>query len=160
MSERRKQTAFLKKLLDKEDTEQRRRLQEELFKAEENEKCVRSAMSAVALIGLLSLCGLCYEAVLLRDFFRNPSYVLTRLFLYLALGSGIGWVVFLAFWSWYRALTNRLYEHCRRLLVSLSETRVSIHPPKECLTIGHDSVPEHDTTIVARATAAPLSKAV
>lgn len=159
MSERQKQAAFLKSLLEKEDTEQRRLLREEVFKTEQNEKCIRSAMAGVAWIALLSLCGLCYEAVFVADFFQNRSHFLTRVFGYLALGSIICWVTFMGYWLWHRAVANRLYEDCRRLLVSVSEPRVSIHPPQECHTMGHCGVPEHDTTVVTRPAEVPATEA-
>jgi hypothetical protein len=159
MSERQKQIAFLKELLERRDTEQRWRLQEEIFKAEQNEKCVRSAMSGVGVIVLLCLCGLCYEAIFVTDFFQNPTHLLTRVFGYLGFGSAICWVVFLGCWFWYRALTNRLYADCRRLLVSLSEPRISIQSAKDCLTIGHDNVPNQDISVVSPPPEVPLSEA-
>ncbi len=158
MSERQKQTAFLKKLLDKEESGQRERLQEEIFQAEQNEKCVRSAMTGVGVVALLCVCGLCYEAILAADLFQDTTYLLTRLFGYLGLGSLICWVVFLGSWAWYRALTNRLYEDCRRLLTSRFEKHGSSHRTQDCLSIGHELAPDQNASVLSHQSHWPMSE--
>ncbi|MBN2508298.1 MAG: hypothetical protein JXQ71_16585 [Verrucomicrobia bacterium] len=145
MSERQKQTVFLKRLLQREATEQQRQLQHSIARAEHDERCVSSAMRLVGVIGLLAFCGLGYEAVLVEDFFVNPSHLLTRLFGYVALGSALCWTAFLGYWLWHRALTNRLYEEGRRLLISRADITPAIVLMPDFSTSHEDTVPLQDT---------------
>ena len=118
MSEYQKQRAFLKALILEEDTEQHRLLQERILNAERDERCINRAMRLVAVMGLFSIAGIGYLAVLLPDFFENSSHFLIRAFSALALGSLICFVVFLGLWLWHRALVNRALEDGRRCILT------------------------------------------
>lgn len=122
MTEREKQTTFLKKLLRQRICEYAKLLEDRIIEAEQNEKCVSKAMRLVVLLGVVSMTGLCYEAVFVDDFFTNPGHLLTRLFGYLFFASAVCTLGFVVYWLWYRALSNRLYEECRRLVMSEPET--------------------------------------
>jgi hypothetical protein len=123
MSEHQKQTAFLKALILEEDTEEHRHLEERIHKAERDERCVNRAMRLVGVLGLLSIAGLGYLAVLLPGFFDNSSHFLIKTFCALALGSSICFVVFLGLWLWQRALVNRALEDGRRCILSEHQQR-------------------------------------
>jgi hypothetical protein len=145
MNERQKQTVFLKRLLQKEESEQQLRLQNQIARAERDEKCVCSAMKLVGVMGLLAFCGLCYEAIFVEDFFMNPTHLMTRLLGYLGLGSLICWVMFVGYWLWHRALTNRLYEEGRRVLIARVEQGPAVMLLPDCPTTSEDNVPQQDT---------------
>ncbi len=145
MSERQKQTVFLKRLLQNEESEQQQELQQRIAQAERDERCVRTAMHLVAVIGLLSISGICYEAVFVEDFFQNPTHLLTRVLAYLGLGSLISWVMFLGYYLWHRALTNRYCEECRRLLMTAQQHAVVQMEPSSCSETTQWVVSKEDT---------------
>lgn len=144
MSERHKQTAFLKRLLQRETSAQERALRERIVQAERDEKCVRTAMQLVGVTGLLCACGICYEAIFLADFFTNPAHVLTRFLSYMGCGSFLCWVVFLGYWWWHRALTNRLCEEGRRSLEAKADPATTFLHVVECSASSPDPVPKQD----------------
>ena len=118
MSERQKQKDFLKALICSEDTHELRDLEARINKAEHDEKCVRCAMALVGLMELFAASGFCYSAVLLPEFFQNSTPFLVKFFCALALGSGICLAVFVGYWFWYRHLSNRLFDECRRIVLA------------------------------------------
>ncbi len=117
MTERQKQAAFLKVLLAREASDERLQWLEQINRAERDEKRIKAAMGLVVLGGLLCGSGLGYEAVLVPDFFQNPSHLGTRFFGDLGFACVICWVLFFVYWLWHRALTNRLLADCRQLLL-------------------------------------------
>lgn len=157
MSERQKQTVFLKRLLQGASSEQRLQLQRQIAHAEEDERSVRLAMNLVGMLALLAAAGLCYSAVFVDDFFTNPTHLLTRLLGYLGLGSTLCWMMFLGYWLWHRALTNRLYEEGRRWLIATAEHSTTTFRLKDCLTRTESSVPKPDSHLTEHPL--PLSKA-
>lgn len=127
MRERQKETAFLRGLIRLEDTEAGRRLQERITKAECDEKCIRRALFVVALVGLLSLSGLCYSAVFLQDFFQNSSHLVIKFFSASGLGSLLCFGGFLFYWIRYRRASNHLHGECRRFVMGFLE--LHFHAP-------------------------------
>lgn len=124
MSERKKQTEFLKGLLGFAGSSARQELHERIIKAEHDEKCVRSALILVGLVGLFSVSGLGYSAVLLPEFFDSSTPLLVKLFCALGLGSVICIMVFLGCWLWYRSIANRLHDECRQRVMESLEKRM------------------------------------
>jgi hypothetical protein len=128
MSERQKQTAFLKTLMGFEDSEQRRILHERIMKAERDERCLRRALFLVSLFGFVCLCGLGYASVLLPEFFSNHSHRLTRLLCALGLGSLFCFVSFLGYWIWHRSVLDGLHDECRGVVANLMLARAQPNP--------------------------------
>ncbi len=118
MSERKKQSAFLQALMMQEESEPRRELQTRMAKAERHEWCMGLALCLVGLLVAFSILGLGYSAVLAEGFFREPSHLSRVVFGVLGLGSVICFVTFMAFWFWYRHLSNQANEECRRFLLA------------------------------------------
>jgi len=125
MTERQKETKFLKSLILCDDSEQGRRLQQGIKKAEEDERCIRCAVYLVGVLALLCLSGLGYSAVLVPQFNRFSSHISTHVFCIIGLGSVICLIIFLGYLFWYRAVSNRVYEECRRFLRPLLESRIN-----------------------------------
>jgi len=119
MSEREKQARFLKELMRTEPCDELLAIQAQIHKVERDERCIRSALWLVLILGLLSGAGLGYCAVFLQDFFQNATPTLVKVFCALGLACGICLVGFLGFWFWTRGICNRLYEDCRNLIISL-----------------------------------------
>ena len=124
MSEHRKQSEFLKKLVLHDDSVANRSLCDRLTAAERNERCLMLACRLVGLIALVALGGIGYSAVLLPEFFDNTTHVVLRFFSALGLGSALCFLVFLGLWFWYRAHTNRIHDECRRVITAMLEARM------------------------------------
>src|SRR5947209_8371234 len=103
MSERQKETKFLKTLILCDDSDQGRQLQDKIKSAEKDERCVRCAVFLVGLLALLSLSGLGYSAVFVPQIARFSSHIATRIFCATGLGSVICMGLFVGYWFWYRA---------------------------------------------------------
>jgi len=121
MSEREKQTRFLKELIRSENREELRELQTRITQAERDERCMRSALWLMFVLVLISAAGLGYSAVFVREFFDNTTPVIVKIFTALVMASSMCLVGFLGFWFWTRAICNRLYEECRNLIISLHQ---------------------------------------
>src|SRR5688572_23728300 len=101
MTERQRQIAFLKSLL-KDNSEECNRLRERINKAEHDEKCIRRALFLMVIVGVFSIVGLGYSAVLLPEFFDNATPFLVKIFCALGLGSLLCMIIFGTCWLWYR----------------------------------------------------------
>ena len=121
MSEREKQTRFLKELIRTEDREELQELQARITQAERDERCIRSAVWLMFVLVLISGAGLGYSAVFVREFFDNTTPLVVKVFTALVMASFMCLVGFLGFWFWTRAICNRLYDECRNLIISLHQ---------------------------------------
>ena len=128
MTERQKETKFIKNLILCEDSDQGRRLQERIKNAEKDEKCIRCAVYLVLVLTLLSVTGLGYSVVLVPSIARFSTHLATRVCCAVGLGSLICLAIFLGYWFWYRAMSNRVYEECRRFLRAALEGRLKQSP--------------------------------
>jgi len=127
MTERDKQTDFLMRLLVLADCKGDD-LQARIQQAQHDENSVRFAFILVALIGGFALAGLGYCAVLHPDFLNNSAPTLVKIFCAVALGCLICMLVFLACWLWYRNVSNKVYEECRKRVLDAIHTRLKSHP--------------------------------
>ena len=82
-------------------------------------------LAALGVLALLCLSGLGYSAVLVPQFNRFSSHISTHVFCIIGLGSVICLIIFLGYLFWYRAVSNRVYEECRRFLRPLLESRIN-----------------------------------
>ncbi len=128
MTERQKQAAFVKALLQRGETEEQHRLHELLIRAERDERHIRRAMVLMGVLGMMCFTGLGYDATFRRDFFCNPTHPITHVLGCLGLASLISLLFFLGYWLWRRALSNRLLEDCRRLLLKALAAPASLIP--------------------------------
>ena len=124
MSEHRKQSEFLKKMVMIDDNLAHRALCDRLAAAERNERCLLLACRLVGLIAAVALAGIGYSAVLLPEFFDNATHIVLRFFSALSLGSALCFFVFLGLWFWYRSHTNRVHDECRRVITAMWESRL------------------------------------
>src|SRR4051812_47810079 len=131
MSNRQKETAFLKLLLFHLGEDQTGMLGEPLAAAERDERCSWRALWLSLVLGGLSVAGLCYSVVFLPDFFRNSfmqnwSLPAIKLFSIIGLGSFISSAAFYPCWLWYRQTLHRRHAECRRFLGMLLEARSEV----------------------------------
>ncbi len=129
MSQRQKESRFIKSLILCDDSSQCHLLQEKITKAEKDEKCMRGAVWLVLIMGMLSVSGLGYSAVFVPEIARFSSHISTRIFCVLTLTSIICLAVFVVVWWGYRSTTNRVYEECRRFVHGLMESKLKGVPP-------------------------------
>src|SRR2546430_165606 len=122
MSERQKQTQFLRELIRSHDSDHCRELQVRIANAEQNERCVGSAVRLALLLGLLAALGLGYSAVLVPEFFQSTTPVAVQVFGALLLTSGICFFSFMALSYWYRAASNAIYNEGRTFIISLQKS--------------------------------------
>lgn len=122
MSERQRDTAFLRKVIRYDDTAERHKLEEGIALDQRNERCIRRAICVVGLLSALALAGLCYLAIFLPDFFRNKSHLAIKVFAALGLGSLICLPVFLSYWGICRRKLGARRDECRRLATRLLES--------------------------------------
>jgi hypothetical protein len=115
MTERERQSEFLRRLL-KDETQECRRLRERLQQAEQNEHSIRRALLLMVVIAVFAMVGLGYSAVLLPEFFDNATPFLVKLFCALGLGSVLCMVLFGACWLYYRNTSNQVNSDCRNYL--------------------------------------------
>lgn len=123
MSEYKKQSAFLKKLMLIEDSAENRALLDRLCQVERSEKCLQYACRLVGLIALLGLAGFGYAAVLLPQFFDNSTHFVIRLCSAVGLGSCLCFAIFLALWYSYRRIANRIHSESRLVILRALSAR-------------------------------------
>ena len=116
MTERQRQTEFLKELIEAEDCDVCKDLQARIFKAEADEHCIRSAMSRAVTLALLSLLGLGYAIVLAPENVNSGSTFTVKVLTVLFLASSICLVGFIGFLHSCRRVTNQLYNECRQFI--------------------------------------------
>src|ERR1043165_6222204 len=128
MSEHQRDTAFLRQCILYDDTGQRHNLEKSITQLQRNERCVRRAVSLMALLLALAMVGLCYSAVVLADHPQNISgfmtQLVTKVLRALALGSLVCMVAFTGLGMIYRKELDQRREECRRLAAKLLETRL------------------------------------
>jgi hypothetical protein len=115
MTERERQAEFLKSLLTG-NTDECNRLRQRLRQAQHDEHCIRRALILMVLVGVVSIVGLGYCAVLLPEFFDNATPLLVKVFCALGLGSLICMTIFGGCWLFYRKASNQVNEDCRHFI--------------------------------------------
>jgi hypothetical protein len=130
MTERQKDTAFLRHCIAYEDTAERHKLEETIAQLQRDERCIRRAAWLMALLAGLAMAGLCYVAVLLPDSSLNMSQFATqfiiKIFCALGVGSLLCLVAFLGFGVVRRKESDSRRAECRRLATKLMESRLGL----------------------------------
>jgi hypothetical protein len=125
VTERERQARFLEALL-KDGTGEAKRLKERILQAQHDEHCIRRALVLMVLVGIFSIIGLGYSAVLLPHFFDNATPLLVKVFCALGLGSLICMLIFGVCWLWYRKASNEINEACRDYIVNELKGREAV----------------------------------
>jgi hypothetical protein len=118
MSEREKQSEFLKALICRDDSGACKIIREKIHHAERQERCMRRMIFLVIVLILLSLACLCYTTLFWPEVFRDPSQLLVKFSCSVGLASFICLIAFSGYWLWCRWLLNGLYHECRRLIIT------------------------------------------
>ena len=128
MNEHQKQTEFLRQCLLYADTGERHKLEENITQLLRNERCLRRAVSVMALLVALAIAGIGYSAIFLTDNPQSMSQTVTqfggRIFCALGLGSLISLLAFVGLGAANRNQLDQRREDCRRLAAKLLESRL------------------------------------
>ena len=124
MSERQKQSDFIKHLLGCDDCLEHRELQERLAASEKDERCLRQACRLVIVVTMLALAVLGYLTVIpVQEPNARIAQIAHNCFQVLALGSGMCLGVFVALVFWQRSLSRRLYDEGRHIITAQVQNR-------------------------------------
>ena len=128
MSDRQRQTEFLRKCLLYDDSSECHTLTERIRQLQHKERCVRRAVWLMILLGALAFAGLGYLAVFLDDFPRNmPGFMtrfVTQVCCVLGLSSLICIPAFVGLEVVYRMELDKRREECQCLATKLLESRL------------------------------------
>jgi len=145
MNEHQRQTAFLRHLIALDDTDERRKLDEGIAQVQRDGRCVKRATALMALLTALGAVGLGYGVVLQENF----PYGKSRFFLNLLCALGLAAVICLLFFGAllmvYRRKLNGLREDCRRLVLTVLESRLGKSSTSPSLAV----TPRRSETTVA-----------
>ena len=135
MNDHQKETAFLRKCIRFDDTEERHRLEERIAQITRDEHIVRRAVWLMALLAALAIAGLGYAAIFIAEYPLNVSQFNTRIVVkaLFALGTGSLFCLFgyLILGVVLRQEHDRRRDDCRRLALKLLEARLGqpVDPP-------------------------------
>jgi hypothetical protein len=124
MNEQQNEAELLIRVIAFDDTDECRRLEEEIAKVQRDERCVQRAASFVAVFGALIAAFLGYEAVFEQNFLIGQYPFAIRLMYELGLASLICLAAFACLWMTYRMRLSRLRKECGPLVTKLPESPV------------------------------------
>jgi hypothetical protein len=124
MSEDQRETAFLRRLILYDGSDERRKLDQSIAQIKRDQRCVQRMAWMIALLLVLTLTGLAYGAIWDNNFPYNLSEVVFRVLCEVLLASLICLVGFAGFFMVHRSKLNRLREDCRRLVERFLESRL------------------------------------
>jgi hypothetical protein len=124
MSEHQIETAFLRRVILYEDSDERRKLERSIAQVQQDERCVQRLAWAIGLFPMLALAAVVYGAFLQENFPYNVSNAVLNVFGGLVLASLICLVAFGGLLTVYRRKLNRLRQECRQLITRLLESHV------------------------------------
>ena len=121
MSEHQRETAFLRRVVLYDESDECRKLETDVARAEQDERCVQRVASVTALFPMLALAGMAYGAILPYD---SRSELVIRVLCEVGLAALICLVIFASLLAVFRMKLNRLREECRQLITR----RLESHP--------------------------------
>jgi hypothetical protein len=124
MNEHQRETAFLRRLITFDDTDERHKLEQRMGEAQREERCVKRIAWLMALLGGLGLAGLGYGTLFAERFSYGESRLVWEILCILGLASLISLGGMACFLISCRLKLNGLREECRRLVTRLLESRL------------------------------------
>ena len=122
MNEHQRETAFLKRLIGYDNTDERRELERTIAQLQRDERCVRRVALASALCAALGMAGLAYGTILGVNLPYDEARFIAAAFCSIALASLICLASFVGLLALYRRKLNKLREACRRLITRFLES--------------------------------------
>lgn len=116
MSDRKRETEFLKWLIGFGESEKCESLRGQFLKVEREEYHVRRAITLMSVLMLMAGSGLCYAAVFVPNWLGRGFPWMVRIFCALGLSAGISFVVCWGCWWKQRIKSNALRSDCREFI--------------------------------------------
>lgn len=116
MTEHQRDTAFLRRLIHLEDTDERRRLDKGIGLVQRDQRCIQRAMFLLSLFAALGALVFAYGVVLEENFPHGRYYLFVRIVGEVGLALLVSNLALLILWTIYRSKLNRLREECRHLV--------------------------------------------
>ncbi len=123
MSERERNTDFLRRIILFAAPEEHRKLQADISHVRRKQHSVRRAVQLVFLLALISTAAFCYGAVFEENFLRTSRFI-TTFICGLGLASLVCLPTFLMLLVKYRRDLNGLLEECRQLTTNVMKYRL------------------------------------
>ncbi len=127
MNEHQKETDFLEHIILYGDADERLELEKRIAQVQRDQRCVKRAISVMAVFPLLMVAGLAYGKILEDNFPYAESPFFVKVICELGLASLICLAVFASVWAFYHRKLNRLREECRQLVRRFLMSRLG-HP--------------------------------
>jgi hypothetical protein len=148
MTEYQKETAFLRRAIRTEDTDQHRAIEKSIIQVQRDLRCVRRAAWLMALFLALTAAALAYGAALVDNFPFGKHQFVIRIVSIIGLASLISLMAFSGLLPVYRQRLNRLRDECRRVVADLLERQ---HPRANDYQLKHEALTEQlDLSAVGR----------
>ena len=134
-SEHQKETAFLRRCISYEESNEGRQLDERIVQIQRDERSLRRATWLISLVATIVGLGFGYMAFLIEDLPNHISPFAAEFISKTVCALGIGSMVSLLAFGWLeirnRRELNLRREECRRLVTALLENRLG-KPPVPC----------------------------
>jgi hypothetical protein len=128
MTEHEKETAFLRHLIQMDETNQCRKLDDAITKLQRDQRCVQRAVSLLSLFALFALVFFSYGTALVENFPSGTISSVARVITELGLACVIAIASLAGLQMIYRKRMNRLREECRRLIMKILQSRLDTPP--------------------------------
>jgi hypothetical protein len=138
MGEHEKETAFLKRIILYEDSDERRELEKRIAQVQHDERCVRRVALVTTLLPVLAIAIFAYGTILRENFPYDGSELVFRLVCELGLASLICLAGLAGLLRVYRMKLNRLREDGRQLVTKLLVSHLG-KPHIAARPDGHDA---------------------
>jgi len=124
MSEHQRETAFLRRIMTFDETDERYKLEQRMGQVQRDERCVKRTAWLMAVLGGLGLAGLGYGLLFAERFPYGKSLLVFNVLCTVGLAAVISLLVLACFLFGCRQKLNGLREECRRLIMKLLESRL------------------------------------
>lgn len=124
MSERQKQTEFLRHCLRYDESAEYQALDKRIAQIQRDMRCVQRAVWLMAVLTALTVAGFGYPAILVENFLYNVPQFIVNLICALGVASLICLLVFVGLGMAYRKKLDQRQEECRQLVTRLLKSRL------------------------------------
>lgn len=124
MNEHQRETAFLRNIISFDESGERHKLEQRIGQVQRDERCVKRTAWVMGLLGGLGLAGLGYGMLFGERFPYGNSQLAFEILCIVGLAALISLGVLACFLIGCRQKLNKIREECRRLIISVLESRL------------------------------------
>ena len=125
MSDRQKETEFLKWLIGYGDPEQCRDLRHRIHKLQHEQFCLRRIMVLMTVLNLVAFSGFCYAVVMVPDWMGRTLPWVVRLSCALGLSSSISLLACFGYWFKQRLRLDAIHDECRQIVKNIVQGQLT-----------------------------------